>query len=54
MAEYRRGIEKVVWQKHWHFNEHCARYPRNSFAIRAKKPVDEELCEACETLSRGH
>jgi hypothetical protein len=54
MAEYRRGIEKGVWQKHWHFHDHCARYPRNSFAIRSKKPDEDELCAACDALAHGH
>ena len=55
MVEYRRGLEsktdkhlwRYVWQSHWHFDERCPNYPRQSFEIRKERPPTDELCPEC-------
>ena len=51
MVDYRRGLEQkndeLVWQKHWHFDEHCSDYPRRSFEVRKERPPVDDLCPQC-------
>jgi hypothetical protein len=51
VVDYRRGLEQkndeLVWQKHWHFDEHCSDYPRRSFEVRKERPPVDDLCPQC-------
>jgi hypothetical protein len=51
VVEFRRGLDdkkyEKVWQKLWHFNERCERYPTRNFIARAERPPDDELCARC-------
>ena len=49
----RRGIDEQkqqrVWQKLWHFSEHCERYPTRNFVTRTDRPPDDKLCARCNS-----
>lgn len=55
VRDYRRGIDdkggKKEWQKLWHFNEQCERYPTRNFAVRKDRPSDDDLCSQCQRAS---
>jgi hypothetical protein len=52
VIEYRRGLDEKkfehTWQKLWHFNERCERYPTQNFMTRTDRPSDDELCARCD------
>jgi sarcosine oxidase delta subunit len=52
VTEYRRGIERGVWQERWHFEEGCKNYPTTNFAIGHERPPSNELCEHCLATSK--
>ena len=55
--DFRRGIEekrgRMQWQKVWHFNEQCERYPTRNFVVRNDRPSDDDLCNQCEWALYG-
>ena len=53
MFDYRRGIARERKTELWHSHPDCESYPTKSFAIQQEKPLDENICARCASLSHN-
>jgi hypothetical protein len=53
--DYRRGLEQKSgqeqWQKLWHFDHRCERYPTRTYVVQKDRPSDDYLCSQCHRAS---
>lgn len=52
MTSYRRGLNDGLWERYWHWNEHCPDYPAGTCVMQKDKPPLGLLCLRCLALDR--